>query len=163
MTRYLRQHDKFSCGPTAIMNVLKWLGLKIHYRKEIEWFREITRCKEDGILFGTNFGHMTKALKMFKNLFTTEYRRDPTVSRIAKHLNAGGVVVLCYRLPKRKVGHYILIVEANGEGFTAVNVEPDRTRTKLSSSDLSHMLLSNGIYPRAWLITKKKGRPKSTP
>ena len=160
MTRYLRQRDKYSCGPVAIMNIFKWLGYNVNYTKEIEWFREITKCKEDGILYGTTFGYMTKALKMFKNLFTVRYIRKPTVLLMVEHLKSGGILGLCYRLPKQKIGHYILVIDWSKPNFTGVNVNIHQTRTLLSTEEMLRMLQVNGIYPRAWFISKKKAARK---
>ena len=45
MIRYIKQRDKYSCGPVAIMNVLKWAGAEFSYQGKIKLFQQLCFCK----------------------------------------------------------------------------------------------------------------------
>jgi hypothetical protein len=38
MVRYLKQPEKYSCGPIAVMNVFKWAGFVFSHREAKDWF-----------------------------------------------------------------------------------------------------------------------------
>ena len=164
--RYLSQHDQYSCGPVALMNILRWIGLDIHYRNEIEWFQEITHCREDGILMGTTFGDMTRALKKFKNLLTYHYLKHPKMLDLILNLALGRVVILSYRIqPKCKraiPGHYIVIIEKKGEKYLCLNTFNGKAKRWIPEKEVERFFEISRQYPVMWVINKK-GHPKVTP
>ena len=43
-TRWIAQKNKFSCGPVAVLNVLKWLEIEINYNKDYCKYKRKCKC-----------------------------------------------------------------------------------------------------------------------
>lgn len=124
--RYVKQRDKFSCGPVAIMNILKWSGERFSYQETIDLFRKLCECNNPR---GTNHPNFDKALRaVTKRLGGFHVRRvhNPKLPEVEKHLREEGVVILNYFWRNEKEGayrHFTLLtsVSETGKSFLTVN------------------------------------------
>ena len=48
--RWIAQKNKFSCGPIAILNILKWVGFPVSYKKDYNFWKKKCKCN----CFGTH-------------------------------------------------------------------------------------------------------------
>ena len=140
--RYIRQKDQYSCGPIAIMNILKWSGVEFSYREAIKFFQKICNCRASH--GGTTHSSFDWALRRVGEHLEggLHIRRvyRPALWQIEEHLKAGGVIALNYHWRKDTAGkkvkkvkkvkkgdlegrHFILLVGVSEEGqsFLTVN------------------------------------------
>lgn len=111
--RYMKQRDNYSCGPVAIMNVLKWAGLKFSYGEKIDYISKLCKCKAPG---GSYHNHFDKALRnVTDGLLKIQKIKRPKLAQIEEHLKTGGVVIINYAWKKidKKGRHYALIADIN--------------------------------------------------
>jgi hypothetical protein len=129
MVRWLGQRDEFRCGPIALVNILKWAGIK-----EFEGHRVneklakgylTARCWTDKD--GTNEITFLALLRNIPELAVTWQRRPVTRWDIKWCLKSGGIILLeapWWNSKKREFEwHYSLIVEttAGGACYIIVN------------------------------------------
>lgn len=153
--RYIKQRDKSSCGPIALINILKWLGYHITYD-----FLDIARwaCDwQDGrcIDAGTLDRDMNKALKYFK--IKNKKILNPKIKDINKHLKAGGIVLIGYCLPRESTNHFSLCIGTYERYYIMVNDDLNETiiaRTKKEIKKYIRKKLSEPCY--VWLISENK-------
>lgn len=128
--RYVKQRDHYSCGPVAIMNILKWVGVKFNYRDRIEVLQEACKCSPPR---GTKHAAFDKALRLVAELLPVDIcvRRvhRPKLCQIEEHLRSGGAVVLNYRWEADEEGfsrHFMLLTKVYGDGKYFLTVNDNR-------------------------------------
>ena len=116
--RWVGQNDNFRCGPVAIVNILKWAGVK-------EWYKQAVNSKmvsnlASSLLKTNSEGTLEKDMKrvLKKNINRIKVKRkSPSLSVIKKHLKNDGIILLdhdAYLLRENKyIPHYALIVQVN--------------------------------------------------
>lgn len=48
MVRYCKQQDKYTCGPIAFLNLLKWQGKSATYKKTLPWLKKQLKTTKIG-------------------------------------------------------------------------------------------------------------------
>lgn len=158
MPRYMRQRNRFSCGPIAILNSLKWAGQKVTYEG---WYRNLKRACGCNRIFGTNQKIFDKNLRYLgSHLFTIRKRNRPKLSEIEKHVTNGGAVLLSYYWNNNGYSgrHFALIVDYDGKYFTVVNDSRVETVMKISRKGFKRRCLRfqrTNRYLRGWFLRKK--------
>jgi len=107
MPRYARQRNRYSCGPIAIINALKWAGKPASLAKYFDRFRRWCKCgyyeRQIRQYVGTHRRNFDAALRRAgRNLFRVRYLAQPRLEQIDRHLEAGGAVILNYYWRDRK-------------------------------------------------------------
>ena len=160
--RYIRQPDSYGCGPTAILNALKWAGfratLKKHYRPLV------TRCKSkdpDGHEFsGTTPKNFQNALKYTsKNIFKVKHLTYPTLNQISKELDKGNAVIILHFNEGDQEGssHYTLLISKLGQDFIAVNAyHKCKTVAPVTHNTMKNWTKRKEDFPMAWVLEKYK-------
>jgi len=161
MPRYVRQRDFTSCGPVALINILKWLGCDITYNGYIDIARLL--CKhEPGVDGGTEDKDMGRALKKLKIKFFK--RKNPSLAQLDRHLDKGGIVLLDYCVPysskagkihfEKGEGHFILCIHRSPKTYTVVNDGTKRTVGRRSRQTMQIMLEWDDDDHYGWFISK---------
>lgn len=159
--RYIRQPDSYGCGPTAIINALKWAGfratLKKHYRSLV------VRCKAkdpDGHEFsGTTPKNFQNALKYTgRNLLKIKHLTHPSLKEISQELNNGkAVVILHFNQNDHGSSHYTLLIGKLGKDFIAVNAfHGCKTVAQISDKIIKTWTRRKENMPMAWVLEKRK-------
>jgi hypothetical protein len=130
--RYVSQKDNFSCGPTAIVNLLKWLGYQASWKT-------VTTIREDmwgGSKTGKamrSFGTPTIVFDtfvicddLFGQLLKTRASK-PKVEDLISHLKKGRAVILDHFWPGDTGGHYSLVIGYTKGKFILVNHQEGET------------------------------------
>jgi predicted secreted Zn-dependent protease len=156
MPRYAQQIGRTSCGPTAIANVLKWVGVKLNYKRDRRQLMKDCCCTS---LYGTSFARFNYVLRHYAEQvgFTVRRKYKPKLADIDRHLKCGGIAAICYEHQYGR--HYALIVAGDGKRYDMVNafrgapaVDKDRTRWELKHRVLYYR---KSTYPfKLWLISK---------
>lgn len=163
--RWIAQRNKYSCGPIAILNVMKWAGLQVNYKKDYKFLSQKCRCTKDG----THQYSFQKCLDNIKNTSVLQ-KNLPTIASIEESIESKSIVVMksSYLLrPKKVEGHFFIISEMTDDQFFCVNVY-GRHEWYNKYIFAQHYLqyhkaycevcgTSNlcGVSPYAWFIKKK--------
>jgi len=161
MPRYIRQKDFTSCGPVALINILKWFGCNVSYKDYIEIARGL--CDHiSGSDGGTEDKGMARALKAHKISF--KKIKNPTLVQLDKHLDSGGIILLDYAVPCMsklspipfEVGdwHFTLCIGRTNKTYIMVNDATKNTVGKRSRQTIQIMLKWDGNDHFAWMIKK---------
>lgn len=181
MPRYIKQPNKYSCGPVALMNAFKWGGFKFSYAEQRELFYDLCHCDPDGSsphfvdqgfrIINETWGSPLKILR----------RRHVTKKELDSRLNGGeSVVLLTGRTPSLYNvsataqgrdenyfwGHYIFIPRRAGSSYVVINDARSSdwghvTTYRAPNNRMRRMLQRYGAtgreaYPTAWFLTAQQ-------
>ena len=115
MTRYCKQRDNYSCGPVALLNLMKWAAqYPVTYKKSISVLQKACGTDQDGThdmpmhiqLIKSQIHHNISVIKV-KNI---------TLSTFKNHLIKGGSAIVAY---EERLGtdewHYALVIDNKGK------------------------------------------------
>lgn len=161
MPRYVRQRDLISCGPLAILNALKWAGIRATVGRDYKRLRRLTGVTAS---YGTTSFDMDRVLFKTRGLMVRRARKN-TMRELQKHLEKGGAVVaVChshFRPKFGKEGHALFIIgmTRSKKSFKVVNGYQGRTNMLMRRSIFVDNMRESHEYnwhvPRFWLISKK--------
>ena len=165
MIRYVRQRDRFRCGPIAILNALKWSGSNATARL-IPKISQESKCNPN--YPGTWKTDLDVTLRTSgQKYFTVRQYGHPSLKKVEECLRAGGSVIICFLCPGTQDkygkwgGHYTLLVGVSQSGFsfTAINRVsgdgPRLLRRRSLRNDLCRRKHDGTWYPTAWYLRKK--------
>lgn len=142
--RFIRQTDKFRCGPVAIINALKYYSLP-YTRKDIKILskRLNTRPKR-----GTTFSSLDKFIS---KKFNHDRYEAPSIATLHSHIiNKGPVLLVCSNI-KQTHRHISLIIKSSSRYFYIVNFYKGETVSKVSKSNINSRI-TKGSASIAWLL-----------
>lgn len=150
MPRYItKQRHSASCGPVAVINILKWLGRHATYDSHLKKFLKLGWDVKDGM----QFNKFSKSLKHFK----IKYKRhiQPSMREVIQMLDRGHAIVVLYKwfYRGRSGAHYAAIFGYDDIHFSAKNAECAKYRFILGEFFRSAKRHSH-IYPVVWEIKK---------
>jgi len=156
----LKQRDKYSCGPIAILNALRWADLDTPYE---DWFDMLSAVCECGWPDVTLHRRFERALREIGRNFCSMRRKfRPSIKEIEDHIYGGGAVILNYKW-RRKNGetnrHFSLVVDVSQGGKTFYSVNDRRAGPAYQSvhrkTFLKHNLRFRASDPplKAWFLT----------
>jgi len=164
MRRYARQTDDYSCGPTAIINALKWSGFDMTLQL-LPFFQHSCRTI-DPVYFddwdknGTFDSDFDRVLRWSsRGKIKVRKKNCPLIEEIKEHLKDGGALCLSYywRVKKENIGHFIFIEKLEDGYFFIINDHDNnketvkRRREKTIKKWLSNRYSGGSI---AWFLTK---------
>ncbi len=168
MIRYAKQKNSSDCGPIAILNALKWAGVRCTYQSDLKKITEKSRC--DSV--GTSYGYFEKALRHFAHgNFTVTRKAWPGIAVFQKFLRNPDHAAISFfvdtderKKRKKKSPHAMLIVGTRKTGgrFLCVNF-PEYSRGKTAEwvsrgkiiaghRPIRHLGYS---YPSLWFLEKE--------
>jgi len=169
MIRYLKQRDEFSCGPIAVINALKWAGLKVTEKTHKKHMIRLTNCKSHhGRGFGGCFPYdIDYALLQYKSIkickvYDAFDRADRTnmFTEINNHLdNDGSLLMRYFWKPGR--GHYTFCIGRTPKTYTFVNDSIGKNIINRSKKTMNKMLITKDYafgaleYPVVWFLKRK--------
>lgn len=165
MPRYVKQPDKISCGPIAIMNALKWSGRRCTLKNNFQRLTKACDCSPGN--YGSSISAFDHALRNeTRGRLNIKRRHRSSIREIEEHLHQrnGAVIInylyICEKTGDR-VGHLALFTHTSetGGSFTGVNDVRDKTIVLLRRSTLLRCLRLRGLrgegsYPTVWFLTK---------
>lgn len=128
--RYARQRTSYSCGPTALINLGKWLGYRFSIKEHHDQFVGLSQTTP---IMGTSITNFDKSVRrLFGRSAVIKKRRLPSYASIIGHLRCKNcAVVLLYWRPDNDygrnardaiIGHYTLVVpDESGKGVVCIN------------------------------------------
>lgn len=110
--RYLKQQDRFRCGPVALLNALKWQGLRVS-SSGLGDLCELVQCRDSGT-YVNRFHRVAKQLGY-------RWMQHPNVRKIDKALKTGNAVLM-FRAGKGQAnGHFSLVIDRTATAYYGVN------------------------------------------
>ncbi len=103
MSQYITQREDGDCGPIAIVNVCKWLGI------EKPWdLNKIRKALGTTKLEGTSVERFDKVLSRVCMKVGTVHRvKRPRLRFIERHIKQGGAILLVFNY--KKMGHHVTL------------------------------------------------------
>ena len=117
--RWIAQKNEFSCGPIAILNILKWIGFQVNYKKDYNFWKKKCKCDYSGT-HQSNFQYCLNNLKNITNI----PKHRPTISSIEDALNTSQIVIMKSTFmvdSKKDLGHFFIISEMTDDKFFCIN------------------------------------------
>lgn len=170
--RFVRQPDRYSCGPIAILNACKWAGLSYTIKTHHQY---LTRLCESTYDWGTDEPQFDRGLRLMSlGALKIRKRLKPTYGMLTEHLQKpdSAFIFLYWRkahylernydLPKEEdvVGHYTLVLPNDDRSVMFVNDKRNETTSRVSFHELKKRIkfMSNQKIdaPRAWLLQRVK-------
>lgn len=157
-TRWIRQKNGSSCGPVALLNLLKWLGRDVSYDKDFSYWKERCCCDRHG----TPLDAFLNALHSIDGI-GVQPRIRPSVEVIDSALQRGRIAVMksAFNFDGEVEGHFFLVTERTNKSFYCVNVYCGHrwlTKDRFEAWWLQHhpwYCDGCGVAPYCWLISKK--------
>ena len=160
--RYVKQRDTSSCGPDAIVNILKWLECKVTY--DYVKFTRLLCNWEPADPTGEGGGCTNQDLeRALKKLSINKKRKiKPSLKEIDAHIDSGGIVLLSYCVPYsrpgffKEEGHFALCVGRTQRSYWMVN-DGHKTTVGRRSRGMMKVITQNDIGGWkcwAWFISK---------
>ncbi len=104
-----------SCGPTAIANVVKWLGYKTTHDKMMEFCAGIGAYFPDEGMWPSGIRLTLRELEI-----KVKVRRKPSLKDIDAALDAGCAVMTAYRTPS-KTTHIVFVNKRTSSSYCVWN------------------------------------------
>lgn len=155
MTRYLRQRDRYSCGPHVLVNAMKFQGDSLAERKrnDLAAWKDYCGC---GVLCGyqgSRNGTNVKVLSRYCEQLG--YRRlwAPNMRKMDLALRRGHAIIVQVRW-KPDHGHFFLVTKRRPKFFQCVNLYRGETIGWLSKRRFHREHRKNVLEFRAWIVPK---------
>jgi hypothetical protein len=157
---YIVQDDAYSCGPTAIINSLKWAGIGVT-KEHLDLFRFSCRTIDpefpnDWDSNGTTDYDLDRVLRYAgKGKFKVRKRSRPSLPMLIRHLQKGGAVVIAYYWKEgSESGHHFAFISGMKKGcFEVVNDHSGKgAGTLRRPSTLRKWLKRRDESPICWFI-----------
>lgn len=143
--RYIKQRDDYSCGPVALINILKWLGRKCTYT-DLAMVKRLCNCNQNG----TNSHNMENALRVLG--IKGKHVSNLNLLEAVKHLEEG-IILLDAFISEDEDNienyHYFLCVDYDDYHFHVINENYGETNTCLTWREFEDYLDCE-----AWLIRR---------
>ncbi len=118
MIRYIKQPDNVGCGPTAILNTMKWAGMPYTIVKD--YYRLFLECRSDDGTLPTLFDYALR--EESRGILSVKKKHKPTAHQIKSWLeHPKQSVVILYWHKTHDGGHYALVTEKVDERYIIVN------------------------------------------
>lgn len=158
VTRFTKQHDRYSCGPTAIANALKWAGQRFSYRDNKKDICDTVACINPAGMRPSKIVHGLK--RHSKKPLGVSRRNQFSLQEVDKHLLSDkGAIILRYYWPDlEQTGHYIFISELNtrlfGGMYYVTNLWSDGPAGRYITRNTLKWLMRKRQHAICWFLHK---------
>lgn len=159
--RYVKQKDKYACGPIAVLNALKWAGASAPYKKTFKRLKKLTDCT----IGGSDYDGIVKAIKHYPKVFDFIENHFIEMSDIDYYIKEGASIILEYyykdlEVSDGYVGHFVFIAGKWDNYYLVVNNYVDGEALQICSRrELRNMIKSKKTFgrdARAIVLFKKE-------
>jgi len=153
MPRYIKQRHERSCGPTALMNAVKWAGYSLSYEDYIDYYAKLCDYKK-GDDFGTHWLNLHRAILATPELKLVALLNRPTLRQLDRFLNKGFSAIVRYK--HSKGGHFAFVPKHTAKFYYMVNGPRSKaTLCRISRKDISKKLRYvdlQGETSKIWIL-----------
>ena len=148
--RWIKQRNRFSCAPIAMLNIRKWAGGKISYQRNYQEMCRLCECSPE-----SGSPKWLNVLESMSDLRITKLR-FPLVGDVLRHLHQG--IALIRGVPTwSEIPHGFLLAGVSEDDVLCVNIWRDKQATRWVPTDWldKHYFLNRReSMPTVWLIEK---------
>jgi len=169
---YIKQQTLMGCGPTAIFNLLRWLGYNTKYNKHYKAISKLCNSSEyDSKRIRGTWPHdferiLTHVGQTIPEIKRVEYLSQPTIQEVYSSFAPNNALLINYI--RETSSHYVLLIcNEEGDVFTVNEYHDQDTKIKLTELGL-HQILERRIvykgweceqhidcvYPKMWIVSK---------
>jgi hypothetical protein len=105
-----------ACGPIALVNVIRWFGIRTSIRKVIEFTKQIHAWSPK---IGMYPFQMAYALRTMRIPFRV--KKHLTVQGLDRLIDSGCAVILVYQMERYNGSHVVFITGRSKDGYLAWN------------------------------------------
>lgn len=155
--RWLKQRNEYSCGPIVMLNILKWAGYKVSYKKDYKYWKEKLKCDRT---YGTNTFRYMEAVSKIPNIKMYTCRGNLTFRQIKKALSNGALVLLnsaySFNVGDPAGTHVLLVSKKTKKSLFLVNSHRGHSWFTKNEFKKYYMQKNRVImnYPNAYFIIK---------
>ena len=157
MPRYLRQRDRFSCGPICLLNIVKFQGEKVTYEADYPAWRDFVNCgifrvkrKSGGI---SKNGTSVRAFNRVARQLGCRRMRTPNMRKMDKCLANGFALALQVRYNSYHA-HFFLITQRRKDALYCVNLYEGETAGWISRKKFYNDNRKHTTEFRVWVVPK---------
>ena len=139
--RYLSQKEETTCGPVAIYNAIKSIGIQLSAKQDLPWIKKL--CKwQDGVhnittrsYIGTEIQDLDYAINQI-GFYCSDTIPGPsiTINKVVTHLENNGKMIVCHGFPNDSTRHWIFVPEINKDRIVIINGRYGSNRNKSTMS-----------------------------
>ena len=156
-TRWIAQKTSTGCGPVALLNIKKWLGNSVSYKKDFQEMHQKCKTKD----FGTELKYFVKNLYKIDGIKILP-RNYPTTAQLSAYINEDIIILMKAAIPcdDGVIGHYFIISEQTEKSFFCVNVFQKHLWMSKASFDMwflqkhTYYCHECGVAPYCWILRK---------
>lgn len=154
--KYSYQRDEYSCGPTALLNIMRWAGQKItkkYLMKKCGGRKRVSKIGTDVCIFNN-------LLLDLPGIIVPMIGYKVPLKYLDQHLARGGIVAASYM--DDECGHYALIVGRTKKFYLVANALENCAVSRISRKHMRWLLDGEnfvlGVHTRSvqWFILKKE-------
>ena len=162
MPKFIKQTNPFNCGPTAILNALKWAGMSdatLSLIPTLEFSCRLVNFEEGDV--GTTDHDFDRVIRYAGQMYYTVVRPETvTIGGIDNHLESGGSIAIGYvGYGSTDGGHFCFISEKVGSSYAFINDSKDKTKILRRRKTMIQLLRSPKTL--LWFLSKKPTVNKS--
>ncbi len=174
---YIKQPTEFSCGPTALYNLLIHYNQHMNHQLTFRKIHQMCECESPIGTLSSSFNNCITKICNITPIKLKEFILQPNIHQITNHLNNNGVVLLEYYWEEawddelHSDEHYILLT-SDSSNYYIINDDDVITNPRLTvkrsitEREIRKLIkpfeypINNNkyqnhydrIYPKAWLI-----------
>lgn len=154
LVEYIKQRNKYSCGPVAIMNTLIYLGKDIDYERDYKKYMRLCRCDKEGSDKDGVTRALRKKLPKEYSFFKGKIRHIHHLDHLVGLLNSHGLyvnIIIGFRY--KEIKHITVIIPSHDRRYYNTINNNNRTFIKLP-----RRLFRKSIKKKSlpfWLIVRK--------
>ena len=147
MPRYVNQPESHACGPTVVLNALKWAGLPATLKHDFDNIATLCDYEQNE---GSPEHSIDRSLRdLLKGAAKVRKPRFAMIWDIEEHLEKGGACVLT--VTDWSDAHVFLVTGKRGKLFITHNYNHNKNTTLLRECTLQEQLDQRGV----WMLTKE--------
>lgn len=159
--RYVKQPDSYSCGPTAILNAMKWAGIDATSRNHLPYLQFSCRTidletPDDSENHGTLDSDFDRVLRYVgRGIFRVQKKKRPTVELLRRRLKNGEAIALVYYWEQgAQTGEHFCFIAGLWHGlFVCINDHGAPTIMLRRASTIKEWLKKYEDRPTAWFLS----------
>ncbi len=133
---------RFDCGPVAVLNVLKWFGWKVTYKKDIKRLMRECRYTNTDKFKGVQWKNVVRAVKKLGDgKLRVKVINVDHIDPLKEHLELGGAFILRHHITNKFI-HYSTVVLGKNCKFRWVNSFHQASERNLTPENFENEVMS---------------------
>lgn len=148
MARYCKQYTNTDCGPTAVLNALKWAGYGLTQKKGYKRLRKKCEWSKGS---PTYLSVLKEVLKGYKKV-SVKQKKSPTLESLDSLIDTGKSFILLYTYKdgKKDSGHFVFGFGKDTRHYLVHNDTMKNPKKRLTRKKMNKYLRRRTRNGEAW-------------